>query len=441
MRPQAGDSHSSTSSSPPGPSTTVQLGCPTPRAAAVGLDSAGRVSWRVSLPEGSAEEFAADPVVSGTRTFAVYDGRVTALDSISGRVLWSRALGLGVQQQLAAGAVLVETSIEGESLTGLDTETGRVVWSWKAPGGMLGSGLLTADGGIVITARARSQLVVIEARTGRVRWSVPVNPGPSQINPPAIAPGVVLVASGASLFALDDKTGTRIWREPFPPAGQLTPVVSGDVVVVTSGVFGPGQAGRFEGFDLNTGRVLWTSPYPADPGPTFAAPGGFVTFPELSTQTHSPLPGQIDFFDARTGRIRWTYGKPSSPAFPAVDSPAYIIGNNIGIITEYRTNHPEVFLAIDQASGTLVGTLQPGDHVTGVTVEPAGAALVTGILPALGAGGYAEEINSYHIIWKTRLDLPVQTHAAPTQTGSVVEESQVQCATAAAQTEATTGPR
>ena len=157
----------------------------------------------------------------------------------------------------------------------LDAETGKELWrqSFKAPaqGGVYGTGIRAAPTVFedrVFTLNCDGELNCVNADTGALQWTVDVVrtfkgriPNFGMSAAPTVMNGLLICEPGgvgASVAALDPKTGATVWQSGNDEASYATPqkvTLCGTEQVLaylTSGL---------AGFDLKTGRELWHFEY------------------------------------------------------------------------------------------------------------------------------------------------------------------------------------
>ncbi len=160
---------------------------------------------------------------------------------------------------------------------------------------------------------SRGGIALLDAHTGVRRWShmLPVS-NPAIITIPeraAIGSGAVAVGNWEGfVYCYDELTGNLRWTgvtayeangKPTTNTDIRVVAISGQVVVAGSGIHG------FTGYDLRSGRVLWTSNPPGTGGVL-----GIVNAPNGRVLARHAA-GQVSLLDASTGRALWikTAGK------------------------------------------------------------------------------------------------------------------------------------
>lgn len=172
-----------------------------------------------------------------------------------------------------------------EYVVAFDVATGKEVWA-TAHGGAFHNdrgdgprGTPTVDGENLYALGGNGDLSSIDARTGRVVWTMNVlqkfggsNPHWGISESPLVIGEKVLVNAGgpgASIVALNKKDGSLIWKSQSDRAGYSSgmPIQVGNTTQV---VFFTDQ--RALGLDLKDGRLLWEYPRAANDTANVATP-------------------------------------------------------------------------------------------------------------------------------------------------------------------------
>ena len=155
-------------------------------------------------------------------------------------------------------------------------------WRYRIRGEGTDFGRLTATpvvvGDTVYIQTWKSDVVALDRRTGRVRWSrntTAPNDGPNGV---AVVGGRVFAATDTTAFALDARTGNDIWTLRLATKTEqfvdIAPVVDrGRVYYATVG-FPPGGRGAVYALNVRTGRQVWRFDTVAKPWPHVDAGGG-----------------------------------------------------------------------------------------------------------------------------------------------------------------------
>lgn len=207
------------------------------------------------------------PAVDGDRLYAANaDGRVVALDTGSGKVLWKAKLDNPVASSVAAQGNAVALATRDGRVHLLNSQSGELVWSAQASSEVLAAPAISYD--VVVVQPIDSRLQAFDAADGNPRWRYSGTAAPLTLRgnaAPVLADGMVYsVFDNGKLAALDARTGLQIWEQRFALAdgrneierlidAQATPLVSADVVVAAA----YNQA--IVGFERGTGRPQWDS--------------------------------------------------------------------------------------------------------------------------------------------------------------------------------------
>jgi outer membrane protein assembly factor BamB len=130
----------------------------------------------------------------------------------------------------------------------LDPRTGAARWERRvAPAGTyLDVDALVADEGRLYAAAYSGAVLALDARTGATLWSFEA-PGASRL---ALAGGLVVAVTGASVHGLSPADGGAIWTTPLGGAPAAEPALAGKWLLVPAG------AGGLRWLEASTGRVL-----------------------------------------------------------------------------------------------------------------------------------------------------------------------------------------
>lgn len=172
-----------------------------------------------------------------------------------------------------------------EYVIAFDVATGKEVWAtphgtaYRDSRGDGPRGTPTVEGGKIYSLGGNGDLSSIDAKTGKIVWSMNVLQkfGGENINwgisesPLVIGDKVIINAGGpgASIVALNKKDGALIWKSQNDKAGYSSgmPVQVGDTTQV---VFFTHQ--RAVGLDLKDGKLLWDYPRAANNVANVATP-------------------------------------------------------------------------------------------------------------------------------------------------------------------------
>ena len=196
-----------------------------------------------------------------------------------------------------SGPVAVVTTDRG-GVVGIDAQTGDTLWSITVDGRPRGRLAAANDHGLVTVFHAReghSDLRVIDAATGTVRWSRTMAPGTGT---PIVVGDRLVIGWGAfddegTLAVLAVRDGRTIWEAEIQTSFEAgeEPTVAGDVLYVVD------RSGMIEARTFGTGALLWQ--YEMQGFVLFGRPvviGQYVVLHDMFAD--------IYFLDRQTGRLR-----------------------------------------------------------------------------------------------------------------------------------------
>jgi len=143
--------------------------------------------------------------------------------------------------------------------------TGDVRWTWRGDGPGYGSPVVAEFGGTrQIVTITQGKLVGIDVANGTLLWERAfVSPNFTNSTTPIVAGDLLVVSSGngppTSAYRITKK-GTQwvvdtAWENPDVPMRLSDAVLAGDVLFGIS----TRNAGQYFGVDVKTGKTLWTS--------------------------------------------------------------------------------------------------------------------------------------------------------------------------------------
>lgn len=217
----------------------------------------GQERWRADLPSPSRSGVAAsdDAVYVGGN-----DGSVTAVDAATGQLRWTQPVGGSVLGPPSVAGDLVVVSAAGDAETAfvtaaLEPVDGSVAWRYEpAAATNLGGGTATADGLAYVALDDRT-VRAVDLGDGAERWVARLNWIVSPLSAPAVAADhVVVVDLAGQVYAIDRRTGERLWDHALNVGVvRSAPVVSGTNVLIAS------ASGELLALDLGTGDLVFRS--------------------------------------------------------------------------------------------------------------------------------------------------------------------------------------
>jgi outer membrane protein assembly factor BamB len=240
------------------------------------------------------------PVVGYGHVFlTTFDGRLTALDTASGKVAWSYRSGrCGWASPALAGHIVYETFIgstecrsrtnDGE-VAAFAAATGRRVWLRLI--GPTESSPLVASG-IVYVGDWAGRVWALDAATGRTRWIAQLH-GAIKGSLALSGTRLFIGTYGGDVVALSARTGRTIWRTGGHGRIYSSPAIAYGRVYIGS------LDGGVYAFGAGTGHLLWAH---ATGGYVYASPAVWRKRILVGSYNH-----HFYAFDAGTGDIRWRF--------------------------------------------------------------------------------------------------------------------------------------
>jgi outer membrane protein assembly factor BamB len=300
-----------------------------------------------------------EPVVLGDNVFATGGSRITALKANTNRMDWYEPLDGPIEGGVKVGAERLYLSTTAQTLYAIDPrlKDKHVAWRYEAGDRISGTPGLSADGSTVYVGTYDRNLHAIRAASGEFLWKrempaeVRVEPLPSEQGLIAACmdgtilevrgakpeeevwrfkmdgtPGAMILAEGTlyvsgsdqTLYAIDPKKGTKLWRRVMPALIMGRIARSGPTVCVAV------RDGKVHFLDAATGDSLWT--YEAQ-GPIqggVSVVGSLVLFGSDDQSVYA--------FDLAFRALAWKLKvKGKVRLAPAAGKGAAYIGNDEGI--------------------------------------------------------------------------------------------------------------
>lgn len=305
-------------------------------ASGVSQDFSKPVTYTVTAGDGTSQSYVVTItfVNNGTVFFGSRDKKVYALDALNGVKKWEFVTGGEVLSSPVAANGLVFIGCDDKKLYALDQATGAKKWEFLTGEWMRFNSPAVADGIVYI---ATDKVYALDATTGAKKWEFLGDDTYDFESSPTIVNGVVYVSlrgtafskQGVGTFALDAKTGAKIWTEPTRVwVTESSPAVVNDVVYAGSELNG------LEAFDAKTGTRKWT--YKTGDFINISSPtvsNGMVYIGSWDKKLHA--------VDAATGAKKWEFLSEG-----AVDSSPIVSG---GVV--YIGSYDARLYALDAATG------------------------------------------------------------------------------------------
>lgn len=228
-----------------------------------------RRDWSVNVGDGQGRRYnRLQPVIVGDTIFAASEnGQVSAIDKVSGRVLWRERTGETITGGVGAGGNMILLGTRDAKVFALEQSTGELLWETSVSSEVLAAP--ASDGRVVAVQTIDGRLIALEPTDGRQRWvyetTVPVLSlrGNSK---PVISGNIVIAGFSSGMVAgIDASNGFLMWEERIAvPQGRYDIEriidIDGDPVIVGNVVYVGSYQGNLMGLDVQSGRIVWGLP-------------------------------------------------------------------------------------------------------------------------------------------------------------------------------------
>ncbi|MBT4832815.1 MAG: outer membrane protein assembly factor BamB [Porticoccaceae bacterium] len=260
--------------------------------------------WSAKVGAGAREYFQSlKPAASSSAVFAAgHEGKVSALDVDSGKLLWSTDLEAPLSGGVGYGGGLVMVGTIDAQVYALNGDDGSLVWTADVSSEILSSP--QSNGEVVVVQTIDNKLFALDASTGEMLWQ---HSGDSPIlTVRGIGEAIVtdnMVISGfdsGKLIAFNPDNGSLIWEGRMAlPKGRTelermvdidgAPLLVGDVIYSVT------FQGRLGAMSRGTGRSLWFQDSSSHSSPAHSNGQVFVSEEE----------DRVRAFDAGSGQPVW----------------------------------------------------------------------------------------------------------------------------------------
>lgn len=311
--------------------------------------------------------------------FGTYEGRLIAVRTRDGKVVWTRKLGYCVASSPAVGDGVVYVTTKGTApcqrrpemksvLFALDARTGRTLWTLDT--GLVESSPLLVGHKLYFGSYDSvdsSTVWAYDTRTRRPVWRYPV---PSKVtsSPAMLGDRLYIGSYSSTLYALDARNGKLIFATTPPGSYDDHSGFYGTPSIAYGRVFIGGIDGRVYAFGARTGALRWAT---ATGSYVYSSP---AVWDEL-VFAGSFKNQRFYCFDAATGRVRWSFKAEGR----ILGSPTVLAGVVYFSTTSSRT------YALDARTGTELWRFGDGQFspivVAGTRVLLVGKGRIYGLEP------------------------------------------------------------
>lgn len=317
-------------------------------------DFSKAVTYTVTAEDGTMQAYIATVTVDRPNNGTVYvgnlDGVLVAVDALTGEKKWTFTAGGPIQATPTVANGLVYIASWDKKLYALDAATGVKKWEFAGAGMNQPYGaVMVADG--LVYVNSSNILFALDATNGAKKWeflgddSYTFQASPTVVNDVVYASlrGTAASRQGVGTFALNAKTGTKIWSAPT----NVWTTESSPAVVNNLLYAGAESDGAFSAFDATTGSMKWkyTVASVATSSPTVANGVVYIGSGVFGTNNK-----KLYALNATTGIKKWEYAIEESTA--GFSSP--IVASGIVYIGSGSTLY-----AVDAANGTKKWDVKP----------------------------------------------------------------------------------
>nr|WP_321459392.1 PQQ-binding-like beta-propeller repeat protein [uncultured Cohaesibacter sp.] len=258
---------------------------------------------------------AARPVSVGGR-IAVYspDGAVSLYNASNGGRIWNVSVRPQNEKGIALGGAVtmdsarVFASSGFSELVALDAGSGRRLWTFKLDAPARGAPVVAGD--TVLAVSATNSLYAVNASDGSELWTfegIPQGTGMLGSGAPAISGNMVLFSgTSGELVALDLKSGEMRWSDTVVQGSRRYAIsgisaIAGGPVVHDGVIYASSVSGNTIALRARDGERLWNRSLGSIHAPVVAGNSVFVL----------DLDDRIVALNSKTGKIRWSSQLPS----------------------------------------------------------------------------------------------------------------------------------
>ena len=344
----------------------------------------------------------ANKEIGGYNIVTIADGKATYQE---------RNPGMGTQEKPWLVVPLFNHHFENETATyprpsyAVNTKYAnqvKVNWTFEDASD-IGAGL-TVYKNSVITSNTAGDIFALDLKTGRKLWAF--RTGGKVYSTPAVSKGIVVAGSSDhAIYAVDARNGRLLWKVQTEKAVLGSPLLHDGVAFIG------GSDGKFRALDIKTGAVKWS----------FDQVKGFVsTLPTyyLGNVIFGSWSNEFYALNAKTGRLSWEWNNgQTNRMFSAAACNPVGVNNRVFVVA------PDRFMtALDAKSGAVIwrekrDTIRVRESM-GLSADRKLVYVKTmdGDLLGVSVAG-----NSMDVVWKSALKLPYElTPSAISTNGRLV---------------------
>ena len=333
----------------------------------VSLSGQGARVWsaNAAIRGGDSDERAAARPVSVGGRVAVYspDGAVSLYNASNGGRIWNVSVRPQNEKGLSIGGAVTMDSARVFAATGfselvaLDAGSGRRLWTFQLDAPARGAPVVV--GNTVLAVSATNSLFAVNVSDGGELWTfegIPQGTGLLGSGAPAISGNTVLFSgTSGELVALDIKSGEMRWSDTLVQGTRRYAIsgisaIAGGPVVSDGVVYASSVSGNTIALRVRDGERIWDRSLGSVHAPVVAGNSIFVV----------DLDDRIVALNKKTGKIRWSSQLPSVRSKKKSTSWAgpVLAGSRLWV-----TSNDGKLAAVDPKNGSIVLTRDIKDPV------------------------------------------------------------------------------
>jgi outer membrane protein assembly factor BamB len=283
---------------------------------------------------------------------------------------WSHAFGNMVSYPLIVGDRVFVTVAgngaggRGSEIYALDASDGNLLWGPIELGGYYSNAGPTYDNGLVFAVNDGGDLMAFEAATGRKAWETALVTQTEFSSAPTASGGVVYVGgsgTAGTLFAVDETTGSLLWKASVQNGDESSPVVT------STGVYVSYACDQTYDFMPMTGSLIWNF--------STGCEGGGGRSPVLydgKLYVRDAAGSTPVVLSASTGVQLGSFTTQLIPADGTLDSPPIVVGGNVyvagssGLVASFNENTGVETWSANAGSPFIFSNEETIDELTGL---------------------------------------------------------------------------
>lgn len=314
--------------------------------------------WRTSVGNGVHKEyFKLTPIVVGDQIYtSSYNGRVTAINTNSGKRIWSSRTKQHITSGVGADANQVYVGTKSAQMLALSRVDGHIVWRTPVANEVLVTPNANSSS-VVVVKSINDRLYGLNKETGQQVWSYQ-EPAPSLIlrggnSPQVIGSWVVVGFANGQVGVFNVANGQLLWKRAIAEPQGLSLIeqmidVGDALVVVDNTLYAATYQGVISAVNLRTSNTIWEQKVSSYAGLATDARNVYVT----DSDSH------LWAFDRRTGELLWKQDKLKGRGLtgPAVVGNALVVGDNKGYVHWLSTEDGHFVARERAAKGGILAT-------------------------------------------------------------------------------------